>query len=163
MGTRVDTPGMRLGGPVQTEYDGPEEWRAALDDLDYATTYCPVDADADGETVQNYVDVAASSDVTIAEVGAWNVNPIADDPVERETALDYCKRRLELADRVGARCCVTVAGSRGEAWDGPHPENLSDETFYPIVESVQEIIDDVDPDNSVYALEPMPWTYPHHT
>lgn len=152
---------MRLGGPIHAAYDGPAEWIDALDDLDYSTACCPVDADEDGETVQAYVDAAAVADVTIAEVGAWNVNPLADDPGEREAALDYCKQRLELADRVGARCCVNVAGSRGEEWAGSHPENLTDETFYRIVETVQEILDDVDPDQASYALEPMPWVYPH--
>lgn len=161
MGSREDSGSMRLGGPVHAEYDGPDEWIDALDDLGYSTAYCPVDADASEDEIRGYVDTAAGADITVAEVGAWNVNPIADDLGEREEALEYCKRRLELADRMGARCCVSVAGSRGEEWAGPHPENLTDETFYRIVESVQEILDDVDPDQAAYALEPMPWVYPH--
>lgn len=151
---------MRLGGPVQAD-DGPEEWIAALEDRGYRTAYCPVDADADDETIEAYVAAADAADVTIAEVGAWEANPLSDDPEEREAAIEYCQRQLALADRVGARCCVNVAGSRGERWDGPHPENLTDDTFYRIVETVREIVDGVDPDEAVYALEPMPWMYPH--
>jgi sugar phosphate isomerase/epimerase len=66
--------------------------------------------DADAETVDAYA--AASADVVIAEIGAWS-NPLSPDERTRATALKLCKRRLELADRVRARCCVNIARSRG--------------------------------------------------
>jgi hypothetical protein len=45
-------------------------------------------------------------------------------------------------------------------WDGPHPLNLTQETFERIVESVRKIIDAVSPRRAFYTLEPMPWMYP---
>ncbi|MGO4371983.1 sugar phosphate isomerase/epimerase family protein, partial [Paenibacillus sp. MCAF20] len=52
------------------------------------------------------------------------------------------------------------AGSRGEQWDGPDPDNFSDETFDLIVETTREIIDAVKPERTVFALEMMPWVFP---
>ena len=95
----------------------------------------------------------------IAEVGCWS-NPISPDEPTRRAALELCKARLELADRVGARCCVNLAGSRGETWDGPHPDNLSPATFALVVDTVREIIDAVQPRRTFYTLEPMPWSFP---
>ncbi|HHN47262.1 MAG TPA: sugar phosphate isomerase/epimerase, partial [Planctomycetes bacterium] len=45
--------------------------------------------------------------------------------------------------------------------DGPHTENLSDETFEMIVETTRGIIDAVKPSRTFYALETMPWIFPH--
>mgnify|MGYP000085476349 CR=1 FL=1 len=152
---------MRLGGPIHTDDETPEEWTDALDDRGYRAAAAPVGPDASAETVSAYREAAAAADVEIAEVGAWGTNPISDDPDERAAAVDQCVAALELADAIGARCAVNVAGSRGDRWAAPHPENLTDETFYRIVESVQAIVDRADPDEAVYALEPMPWVYPH--
>ncbi|MFB6074157.1 MAG: sugar phosphate isomerase/epimerase family protein [Haloarculaceae archaeon] len=152
---------MRLGGPVPIEDPDPDEWTAALDERGYAATAAPFGPDTDEETAAAFREAAAAAGVEIAEVGAWGANPISDDPDEREAGIEQCARALELADAVGARCAVNVAGSRGDAWDGPHPENLSDETFYRVVGSVQKIIDRADPDDAVYTLEPMPWVFPH--
>ena len=72
-------------------------------------------------------------------------NPISPDPAEGEKAFAKCCDSLRLADRVWARCCVNIAGSRGQKWDGPHPTNLDDTTFQMIVECVRKIIDTVKP------------------
>ena len=53
---------------------------------------------------------------------------------------------------------MNLAGSRGDTWDGPHPDNLSRDTFALIVDSVREIVDAVEPQRTFYTLEPMPWT-----
>ncbi|MFW6158168.1 MAG: sugar phosphate isomerase/epimerase family protein [Planctomycetota bacterium] len=150
---------MRLGGPVSREHSGPDDWIKELRDLNYSAAYCPVDADADDDTVRAYVDAAKEANVLIAEVGAWS-NPISPDDDERAAALEKCKTQLALADRVGANCCVNVSGSRGERWAGPHPKNLTHETFDLVVESVREIIDAVKPGRTFYTLETMPWMFP---
>ncbi|MCU4972022.1 sugar phosphate isomerase/epimerase [Halobacteria archaeon AArc-m2/3/4] len=152
---------MRLGGPVDTDESDPNAWIAELEKRGYRAAAAPVGPDASDETVQAYREAARAADVEIAEVGAWGANPISDDPEIRAAGIDQCQRALRLADELGARCAVDVAGSRGESWDGPHPENFSDETFYRIVDAVQEIVDGVEPENAVYTLEPMPWVYPH--
>jgi sugar phosphate isomerase/epimerase len=125
----------------------------------FRAAYWPLEDDAGGDTADAYAAAAAAGDVVIAEIGAWS-NPISPDERTRAAALEHCKRRLALADRVGARCCVNIAGSRGEEWDGPHPDNLSRDTFALIVDSVREIVDAVEPRRTFYSLEPMPWALP---
>ena len=150
---------MRLGGPVFRDFKDPDDWVAAVNDLAYSAASCPVNADASDELVRAYVDAAQAADVVIAEVGAWS-NPISPDDAVRNKALETCKTQLALADRVGANCCVNIAGSRGEKWDGPCAADLTPETFDLIVESVREIIDAVQPTRTFYTLETMPWMYP---
>ncbi|MBW7457754.1 sugar phosphate isomerase/epimerase, partial [Paenibacillus sepulcri] len=106
-----------------------------------------------------YLKAAREHDILISEVGAWS-NPISRNEETRRSAVAYCIKRLELAERIGAQCCVNIAGSRGEQWDGPDPDNFSDETFDLIVETTREIIDAVKPERTVFALEMMPWVFP---
>jgi sugar phosphate isomerase/epimerase len=153
---------MRLGGKVMPLQATPEAWVAAVQAKGYRAAYCPVGLGADAATIAAYRDAAVAADIVIAEVGAWS-NPIATYPALRQAALEKSIASLRLADAIGARCCVNIAGSRGARWDGPHPENLSEETFVMIVSSVQQIIDAVQPTQTVYALETMPWIFPDST
>lgn len=151
---------MRLGGPISRDlYQDPESWVAAVQGAGYRAAICPVGLDADDATIAAYAEAAAAADILIAEVGAWS-NPLSPDEATRKAALEKCKNSLALADKIGARCCVNIVGSRGERWDGPHAEDLSEATFDLIVETVQEIIDAVQPTRSYYTLETMPWMYP---
>jgi len=150
---------MRFGAPVFSEYSDPEGWAKAVRAAGYSAAYCPVGDDADADTIRAYEKAAADSDIVIGEVGAWS-NPLSPDEQTRGQALELCKRRLALADEIGARCCVNIAGSQGEKWDGNDPKNLSDEGFEAVVECVREIIDAVEPKRSFYALETMPNMYP---
>ncbi|MGB5047717.1 MAG: sugar phosphate isomerase/epimerase family protein [Caldilineaceae bacterium] len=150
---------MRLGAPIFQLYSDPESWVAAVQAKGYRAAYCPVKPDADPALIAAYRQAAQSADIVIAEVGAW-CNPLSPDPVERAAALDKCIASLLLAERIGARCCVNIAGSLGTKWDGPHPADLTEETFARIVATVQEIIDAVQPQQTVYSLEAMPWMYP---
>lgn len=150
---------VRLGGPVFEKYDSPEGWVKAVQNLGYSATYCPVDAKASDDAVSAYAKAAQEADIVIAEVGAWS-NPIDSNEEKRKTALDLCKTQLDLADRIGANCCVNISGARGDDWDGHDPKNLTPETFDMIVQSVREIIDAVKPTRTFYTLETMPWAYP---
>ena len=150
---------MRLGAPVFVDVMTPDHWIAALKREHYGAAYCPVAADADAATIRAYAKAAEKADIVIAEVGAWS-NPLSADEATRAAALEKCQMQLNLADEIGARCCVNIAGSRGEPWDGPHPANLTPETFDSIVETVRAIIDAVKPHRTYYTLEPMPWMYP---
>ncbi len=151
---------LRLGGPVVFEKTGdPDTWVRAVKKLGYSAAYCPVGADADSDTVAAYERAAKKADIIIAEVGAWS-NPISPDEATRKAALEKCRMQLALADRIGARCCVNITGSRGPQWDGPSPENLTEETFDLIVETTRGIIDDVRPKRTWFTLETMPWAYP---
>ena len=150
---------MRLGGPIFGETFNPDSWAAAVKNHGYSAAFCPVDSESDEATIDAYVEAAKGADIVIAEVGAWS-NPISIDDTERDAALEKCRLQLALADRVGANCCVNISGSRGPKWDGPHPDNLTEDTFDLIVESVRSIIDAVKPTRTYYTLETMPWAYP---
>ncbi|MBA7568045.1 hypothetical protein ES708_09764 [subsurface metagenome] len=150
---------IRLGGTVFGNYDSPQSWVEAHGKWGYRAAWCPVDSDADADEVAAYREAAARNDLLIAEVGAWS-NPLSSDSTERAAAIDLCRRQLDLADRIGALCCVNISGSRGGIWDGPHPENLTDQTFEMIVEVTRQIIDEVKPSRTYFTLETMPWTYP---
>ena len=149
---------MRLGGPV-SGYSDPDSWIRAIQAKGYRAASCPVQADADGDVIGDYRRAAAEANIVIAEVGAWS-NPLGPDGSDRAAAMDKCKAGLQLAEEIGARCCVNISGSRGTRWDGPDAANLTQETFDRIVATVREIIDAVKPTRTCYALEPMPWMYP---
>jgi sugar phosphate isomerase/epimerase len=150
---------MRLGAPIFDEYTGPEEWVAAVQRQGFRAAYCPVGNDQPQDVIRAYERAAADADIVIAEVGAWS-NPMSPDPGAAAQALAHCQAQLALADEIGARCCVNIAGSRGEKWDGPDAADLTDDTFDMIVESVRKIIDAVQPKRTYYTLETMPWMYP---
>ncbi|RUT29061.1 sugar phosphate isomerase/epimerase [Paenibacillus zeisoli] len=150
---------MRLGGQVFIQNTDPQSWAAAIRQEGYRAAVCPVQSNENDTTIQEYRAAAEHHGLLIAEVGAWS-NPISPDHEVRCKALEYCKAQLDLAERIGARVCVNIAGSRGAQWDGPHPDNFSDDTFSLIVDTVREIIDAVKPKSAYYALETMPWVLP---
>lgn len=150
---------LRLGGQVFLEDQQPELWAQAMQRAGFRAATCPFDG-KDRPLMQEYLKQAERSDIVIAEVGAWS-NPISLDQSIAQQAISYCAERLQLADEIGARVCVNIAGSRGTVWDGPHELNLSEDTFALIVDTVRAIIDQVKPTRAKYALEMMPWVYPN--
>jgi sugar phosphate isomerase/epimerase len=150
---------MRLGGPINGPWQDPAAWVAAVQQWGYRAAYCPIDEKASSATIAAYAAAAKQADIVIAEVGAWS-NPMASDDATRHNALAFCQERLALADAIGARCCVNIAGSRGAVWDGPDALNYADDTFALIVDSVRTIIDAVKPTRTCYSLETMPWMLP---
>jgi len=153
---------IRLGGPIFEEVNNdPTAWVKAHKTWGYSAAYCPVDADASPDLIRIFENEANKSNLIIAEVGAWS-NPISPDDKQKKDAIELCCKQLDLADRIGARCCVNIAGSRNpEQWDGPHKDNLSKDTFDLIVEVTQKIIDTVKPKRTYFTLETMPWIFPH--
>ena len=157
--TKVKKTSVRLGGPTFEKYEDPAGWVAALKKLGYSAAYCPVGANAGDDVVKAYERAAKDANIIIAEVGAWS-NPISPDEKTRKEAREKCRRQLALADRIGARCCVNISGSRSNRWEGPSPDNLTEETFEMIVETTRAIIDDIKPTRTHFTLEMMPWAYP---
>jgi sugar phosphate isomerase/epimerase len=150
---------MRLDGKIFAPWQTPDEWAQAVKTAGYRAAYCPVALDAGASAIRAYETAAANAGIVIAEVGAWS-NPLSPDPATRRAAIAKCKQSLALADAIGALCCVNIAGSRGEKWDGPHSADLTEETFDMIVAVVRDIIDTVQPTRTFYTLETMPWMYP---
>ncbi len=150
---------LRLGGPVFEKWQDPQGWVDAVRRLGYRAAYCPLGPGASDAEVRTYEDAARKADIVIAEVGAWS-NPICRDEPARQAALEKCRTHLALADRIGARCCVNIAGSLSDTWDGPSARNFTQEAFDLIVQTTRSIIDAVKPTRTYYTLETMPWAYP---
>lgn len=146
---------MRLGGPI-FNISSAEEWILRLKDKGYTAAYCPVE---DPTLLKEYSKAAADNNIIIAEIGVWN-NLLDPDPKKRKSNIDLSIKKLNLADETNIKCCVNISGSRGDKWDGPHPKNLTRETFDMVVETTRKIIDSVNPKRAFYTLEPMPWMYP---
>lgn len=151
---------LRIGVPLFEKYESPESWIQILKKLGCRAAYCPVGLDADLPTIKAYETAAKRADIVIAEVGAWS-NPISPDTETAKAAFEKCVGSLQLAEDIGANCCVNIAGSRDrENWSGPHEENFSEETFDQIVEVTRKIIDEVKPKRTFFTLEAMPWIFP---
>lgn len=153
---------MRLGGPLFEKHETPDQWIASAHAHGYRAAFCPLDMDAPEDLIQVYASAARQNDIVIAEVGAWS-NPLSPDDATHTAALQKCKKALALADAIGAECCINIAGSRGKKWDGPYADDLTKHTFEMVVETVREIVDDVQPTRAFYTLETMPWMYPDST
>lgn len=150
---------MRFGGNV-LHYTDPADWLRQVKEQGYTAVVCPVDNTASAELKAEYRKIILENDLLVGEVGAWS-SPLATDEAERKAALEYCKNQLALADEFGANCCVNVSGARlAGNWSGCTAKNFTGDTYALIVDTVREIIDAVHPENTFYALEPMPWMYP---
>jgi sugar phosphate isomerase/epimerase len=150
---------VRLGGPVPGRYDDPEPWVKAVKSLRYSAAICPVQPGTSPELIRSFRSEAKKNNILISEVGVWN-NVFNPDETARKAAIEKNVVSLQLADEIGACCCVNISGAKGEIWDGPYPGNYSRETFDQIVEMVRYIIGQVKPTNTYYALEPMPFMLP---
>ena len=150
---------MRLGAPV-FGHTSASEWVQAHVKKGYKAAYWPLRDDAPIAQINEYLSAARDNDLVIAEVGIWN-NMLDPDPAKRKENFNKAVKRLETAEYVSARCCVNISGSRSSLWDGPHPLNLTKETYDMVVEDTRRLIDAVNPTHTKYTLEPMPWMYPH--
>ena len=150
---------MRFGGPILKPYAHPDEWLERVREMGYTAVYFPVDHTAPEDQIQTYAQLARTNNLALPEVGAWS-NPLSRDPGIAAEAFTTCCRQLDLAERIGAACCVNIAGSCSDIWDGPHADNYSEDTFALIVDTVRRIIDAVKPHRAAYSLELMPWMLP---
>jgi sugar phosphate isomerase/epimerase len=156
----VPTGRIRLGGPTFVTSDDPEVLARAHRAKGYRAAYCPKLSVADVDKVKDTERAFARNDVAIAEVGRW-VNLLDSDPAKRHQNLATVTDGLALADAIGARCCVDIAGSfSATSWYGPHPDNLSPRFFDAAVENARKIIDAVKPTRTVFTYEMMAWSLP---
>lgn len=151
---------MILGISSPLAHRTPEEWAARHKALGLEAVVFPV-SHLDGmQTVQAYRKAAGDAGLCIAEVGVWR-NTLAADPDERRRWIRYAIRQLEMADEIGALCCVNVVGTPyGPRWDGGYRDNFSDGLWDMAVRMIREIIDAVRPRRTKYCIEPMPWMIP---
>jgi sugar phosphate isomerase/epimerase len=153
-------PFIRLGGPAYAKTDDPEELALAHRKLDYRAAYCPNVALNDADRIRALSEAFARHDVVIAEVGRW-CNLLDADPEKRRQNLQTVTDGLALAEAIGARCCVDIAGSLSPTtWFGPHPDNLTQKFFDAAVENARKIIDAVKPKRAKFCYEMMGWALP---
>ena len=151
---------VRLGGPIFLKSDDPRELAREHRRLGYAAAYCPAAEVKDSARCQAIEAAFKAEGVVIAEVGAWK-NMLDPDAAARKANLEYVTSRLALADAVGARCCVDIAGSfNPKVWYGPHKDNFSKQFFDATVENCRTVIDAVKPRRAKFALEIMGWCMP---
>lgn len=151
---------IRFGGPIFLKSDDPEALAREHRRLGYSAAYCPSVKLQDTEKIRAIEKAFAAQNVAIAEVGAWN-NMLDPDSAKREANLKSVSERLALADAVGARCAVNIAGSYNPTiWYGPHNQNFSRKFFDATVENVRRVVDAVKPKRSSFALEMMGWALP---
>ena len=151
---------IRLGGPVFEKTEDPEALALAHRKLGYRAAYCSSMARKDTDRIRATAEAFARHDVTIAEVGRW-CNLMDADPEARRKNLERVTEGLALAEAIGARCCVDIAGSfNPTSWFGPHPENLSQKFFDAAVENARKIVDAVKPTRARFCYEVMGWALP---
>ena len=150
---------MKLGISMNFSHSSPEEWAEKHKNAGLSSVVFPCSYEDGTARIDAYAHACAVYDLTVAEVGAWK-NLLSLDKAERQKNFDYCLHQLELADYVGAHCCVNISGAKGDIWDGAYPENYSEETYARIIETVQKLIDGANPKRTFYTLEPMPWMHP---
>jgi len=128
--------------------------------LGYSAAYCPGVKPEDSARQREIEKAFAAADVVIAEVGAW-VNMLDPDPAKARENQRVVASRLAVAEAVGARCCVDIAGSYNpKVWYGPDARNLSREFFDVTVENCRRILDEVRPKRTRFTIEMMGWALP---
>ena len=150
---------MRLGTSSPLDHDSPEQWAARQVSLGCSAVVFPVQSNESEEKIIAYKDAALKADLMIAEVGIWR-NALSPDPDERRANMEYCVEQLRMADFLGARCAVNVAGAFGPVWDRGYKANYTEDAWKQTVSMVREIIDRADVKNTFFTLEPMPWMIP---
>ncbi len=151
---------IRLGGPIFDTPNDPEELARAHLTCGYRAAYCPEVSLSDKEYISELRRAFEKYKIVIAEAGAW-CNLISVNNSERKKNFKYVCERLALADEIGAHCCVDFIGTfdPDSSW-GPHPDNLSVNTFELAVDTIRRILDEVKPGQAKFALEMMQWTFP---
>lgn len=126
----------------------------------YTAAFCPDANTGDTARVTAIRKAFAEAGVLIAEVGAWR-NMMTPDADARKANVEYVTRQLALADELGVKCCVDIAGSfDGSTLSGPHPKNLSKDFFDGTVENCRKIVDAVKPRVAKFSLEMKAWDLP---
>lgn len=156
----ADTKSIRLGAPIFLQSEDPVQLAQEHRRLQYGAAYCPAATVQDRDRIKAIEKAFKDANVVIAEVGAWK-NMLDPDNEKRRANLLYVTERCALADAVGARCCVDIAGSYNPTeWYGPNARNLSREFFDATVENCRHVIDAVKPSRTKFTIEMMGWNLP---
>ena len=165
LGANVILPGVAavstIAGQVgYRETDDPGVLAQEHKRLGYTAAFCPDGSPGDTARVNAIRKAFSDAGVLIAEVGAWR-NMMTPDMAARKANIEYVSKQLALADELGVKCCVDIAGSfDGSTLSGPHPKNLSKEFFDGTVENCRKIVDTVKPRVAKFSIEMKAWDIP---
>lgn len=151
---------MRLGGPVFYRGNNPEEFALAHVKKGYRAAYCPEGLTCeDTEQIQAYREALERHGILPAEVGAW-CNPLSMNLTEARESIAYIKKRLRLADLLGAKTCVNILGTKYIGnWYGPSGACYKPYFFKEAVALAREIVDEVKPAHTKLSFEIMPYCF----
>lgn len=151
---------IRIGGPLFCSDKDPELWVKTAHDQGYRAVYAPKILITETDRIKEFRAALKKYDVVVAEVGRW-CNLMDLNETKRQENLRKVTDGLALAEELGARCCVDIAGTlTEESWYGPHPKDLSKEYLDYAVENARKIIDAVKPKRAKFAYEAMGWSLP---
>ncbi len=151
---------LRLGGPIFLNSQDPAELAQEHRRLGYRAAYAPTVEINDTDRIKAIIKEFAARDVALAEVGAWR-NMMDPDLEKRRQNLAYVQERLALAELLGTRCCVDIAGSfNPHYWCGPDPKNITEEFIDATVENCRHVINAVKPTRTKFSIEMMPFNFP---
>lgn len=150
---------MLLGTSSALAHTSPQDWALRHRQLGLRAINFPLTCEDDPALADAYAAEARAQGLYLAEVGVWR-NMLGPDEDKRQAAIRYTIGQLELAERIGAACCVNILGARGPRWDGAYKENFTRETWQLGVATIRQIIDAVQPKHTCFAIESMPWMFP---
>ncbi len=131
---------MRLGISKSLAHSTPEEWARKHRKAGLRAVIFPLDCTTGThKTIAEYKRAAEENDLMIAEVGVWCPLVCADEKV-RKANMDYTVSQLQLADEVGARCCVNFIGTYMGVRTEDSDLNFTAEAYSATVETVRELI-----------------------
>ncbi|NJP40585.1 sugar phosphate isomerase/epimerase [Oscillospiraceae bacterium HV4-5-C5C] len=151
---------MLLTGPAFYEGKDPEAYALAIKQQGYKAGNCPYDLSSDDDhAIQALKESFYHQDLVFAEVGAW-CNPLSPDPEEARHNQAYMVDRLKLADKLGAKTCVNVVGSKNTRyWAGPCPSGYTAAFAAEAASVMRDIIDRANPRHSCLSFEMMPYIF----
>lgn len=151
---------MILGTSSPLQHTSPEDWAAKHKALGLKAINFPVNYLEGEEKYLAYKKAADATGLSISEVGIWR-NTLAPDPEERAKWINYAIGQLQMAEEIGATCCVNVVGTPyGPRWDGGYRDNFSTELWTDAVKMIRQVIDSVRPRHTKFCIESMPWMIP---
>ena len=151
---------MYLGISSPLQHTTPEDWAAKHKALGLKAINFPISYLEGEDKYMAYKKAADAAGLSISEVGIWR-NTLAADPTERAKWIEYSIGQLQMAEEIGATCCVNVVGTPyGPRWDGGYRGNFSTELWADAIKMIRQIIDAVKPRHTKFCIESMPWMIP---
>ena len=151
---------MRLGTSSPLAHTTPEDWAQRQQSLGLQAVNFPPDLRGRPALIDATVAAAQAHGLTIAEVGVWAQQcwTPTRTGVRRRSATRSVSWNWPTAS---ARAAASHPRARaGPAGTAPYKQNFTRETWQLGVQTIRQVIDAVNPKNTYFTIESMPWMYP---